>query len=317
MNIGSKVRLLHGREEGIITKISGNYVEVDLGDGFGIPMLASEVVVVSPMEAQLVKTPASQEVRKSPHRTFSKKGIYLVFVPINDREIVLHLVNLTDWKILFTLYGRSDNQITGLASGMLESEKSQQITKLLWKDFEKWPVFDTHLLYYSETLSPEQPSLHYSLRCRPQSFHKRIQKAPLLEVKGHVYQIDLEESSAPAVSPAAIRESMLEVPVDVNVPLKQPQRVPSQIDLHADSLDEVKPGMSSDEILLVQLSVFKAYLEKAIVGGLENVTFIHGVGQGKLRQEIHRLLSKHPNVAYYKDAQKEKFGYGATIAHLQ
>lgn len=318
MNIGSKVRLLHGREEGVITKISGNFVEIDLGDGFGIPVLASEVVLISPAESRLAATAEKRptEVSPSARKTFSTKGIYLVFVPINDREITLHLVNLTDWKILFTIFGRSEGKVSGLASGTLEGASAQLITKLLWKDFEKWPVFDTQLLYFSESQTPESFYQNYSLRCRAQSYHKRLQKAPFLDVKGHVYQIDIEENQNPAFTTEQLREKMLGAGDEKSLKTLVTKRVSPEIDLHADALPEITSDTTKEEIFKIQISVFNAYLEQAIAGGLEKITVIHGVGQGTLRQEIHRILSKHPHVAYFKDAQKEKFGYGATIAHL-
>jgi hypothetical protein len=53
MNIGDRVRLLRGREEGIIVGFgSNNLVEVEIEDGFRIPALRSEVVVVAAEEAQ-------------------------------------------------------------------------------------------------------------------------------------------------------------------------------------------------------------------------------------------------------------------------
>ncbi len=325
MNIGSKVRLLHGKEEGIITKIkSGKYLEVDLGDGFSIPVLASEVVLISPMEARL-ETPAPKQPGPGSRnilparQAFAVKGIYLAFVPINDREIVLHLVNLTDWRILFTMFGRNGNKTQGLTSGVLEAGASHQVTKLLLKDFEQWPVFDTSLLYYSEERTPEQFALKHSLRCRIQSFHKHLQKAPLLNVNAHVFQIDSDagapEKEARDISADTIRNKMLEG--DATEPSRGFNRSAPEIDLHTEALQLDTAGMSGSQILDRQLTAFKNYLEQAIADGLDQVLIIHGAGQGTLRQEIHRQLSKHPNVAYYKDARKEKFGYGATVAHLR
>lgn len=329
MNIGSKVRLLHGKEEGIITKIkSGKYLEVDLGDGFSIPVLASEVVLISPMEARL-ETPAPKQSepgrRDTPaaRQAFALKGIYLAFVPINDREIVLHLINLTGWRLLFTMFGRSRNQVGPLASGVLEAGTSHQVTKLLLKDFEQWPAFDTSLLYYSDERSPEQFVLRHSLRCRIQSFHKHGQKAPLLNVNAHVFQVDAEagapENQATDMDIPAdtIRNKMLEGGTGHAEPARDYSRSAPEIDLHAEALQLDIAGMTGAMILERQLSAFKSYLEQAIADGLDQVLIIHGAGQGTLRQEIHRRLSKHPNVASYKDARKEKFGYGATIAHLK
>ena len=54
MNIGDRVRVLHGKEEGVIRKISaGGRIEVEIEDGFVIPVLNSEVVLVAEAEKQL------------------------------------------------------------------------------------------------------------------------------------------------------------------------------------------------------------------------------------------------------------------------
>jgi dsDNA-specific endonuclease/ATPase MutS2 len=50
---------------------------------------------------------------------------------------------------------------------------------------------------------------------------------------------------------------------------------------------------------------------------MDEIIFIHGVGNGTLRNELHKRLSGHKNVKYYEDAQKEKFGYGATKVKIK
>lgn len=320
--------MLHGKEEGIVTRIkSGKLLEVDLGDGFSIEVLTSEVVLISPMEARLENRAGADSAAKAAtsrsgaigSKPFSTRGIYFAFVPINDREIVLHLINLSDWRLLFTIFGRTDGRNKGMASGVLEGGKSAQITKLLLKDFEAWPVFETRLLLFSEEQTPEEPARQHALKCRIQRFHKSLQKAPLLHVNAHVFQLDEnpEKTDAPAFSAESIRDSLLGKPSESTNPDTFKKRTPAQIDLHVGSLGEATRQMSNSEILALQLATFKKYLESAIAGGLEEVTIIHGVGQGTLKHEIHRQLSKHPNVAFFKEAQKEKFGYGATIAHLK
>jgi dsDNA-specific endonuclease/ATPase MutS2 len=50
---------------------------------------------------------------------------------------------------------------------------------------------------------------------------------------------------------------------------------------------------------------------------MDEIIFIHGVGNGVLRTEIHKRLSKNKQVEYFKDAMKEKFGYGATLVKIK
>jgi hypothetical protein len=56
MRIGDKVRLLRGTEEGIIVSIKGNIVEVEIEDGFTIPAVKSEIVLIDSKEAESFDT---------------------------------------------------------------------------------------------------------------------------------------------------------------------------------------------------------------------------------------------------------------------
>src|SRR4051794_12108172 len=91
----------------------------------------------------------------------------------------------------------------------------------------------------------------------------------------------------------------------------------SVIDLHIEQLSGDKARMSNTEILKIQLDAFEKQLENAIASGMQEITFIHGIGNGTLRLELHKRLGRHPHVQYYEDAQKEKFGYGATKVKIK
>ena len=75
--------------------------------------------------------------------------------------------------------------------------------------------------------------------------------------------------------------------------------------------------MPNEDILKVQMGFFEKNLENAVIGNERFITFIHGIGNGTLRHMIHKYLSQYPHIKYYEDAQKEKFGYGATKVFLK
>ena len=85
-----------------------------------------------------------------------------------------------------------------------------------------------------------------------------------------------------------------------------------EIDLHIEKLRDDHHFLSQSEILNEQLSAFKKTLDAAIVHQMPSIVIIHGVGNGTLRDQIHKTISKHPQVRTFMDAKKEKFGYGAT-----
>ena len=64
MNVGDKVRFLKGQEEGIITRfLEGDLVEVEIEDGFQVPMVRNELVLIAKEEDQYFSNKAVPESR--------------------------------------------------------------------------------------------------------------------------------------------------------------------------------------------------------------------------------------------------------------
>ena len=84
------------------------------------------------------------------------------------------------------------------------------------------------------------------------------------------------------------------------------------VDLHADQLLETTAGMSSGNILDYQLDVFRRVLDRYKTNKGQKIIFIHGKGEGVLRQAIiHELNYKYKHFQY-QDASFQEYGYGAT-----
>lgn len=88
-----------------------------------------------------------------------------------------------------------------------------------------------------------------------------------------------------------------------------------EVDLHIGHLLPSTKGMSNFDILNAQLDTAKRQLEFAIQKRIRKVVFIHGVGEGVLREELHYLLKKYENNRFY-DADHLKYGLGATEVYI-
>jgi dsDNA-specific endonuclease/ATPase MutS2 len=75
--------------------------------------------------------------------------------------------------------------------------------------------------------------------------------------------------------------------------------------------------MSNQEMLHLQLSKFQQALERAIAHGADKLYAIHGVGSGKLRNEIHALLKQYREVKSFNNDYHPRYGFGATEVILQ
>ena len=63
--------------------------------------------------------------------------------------------------------------------------------------------------------------------------------------------------------------------------------------------------------------VVTEYLAACQERGILEVRIIHGKGIGTLRQTVHALLAKHPEVISYSLASEAYGGWGATIVHVR
>jgi DNA-nicking Smr family endonuclease len=63
--------------------------------------------------------------------------------------------------------------------------------------------------------------------------------------------------------------------------------------------------------------ILTEYLAACRDKGILEVRVIHGKGIGQLRQTVHSLLAKLPDVASFSLAGEHYGGGGATIVHLQ
>jgi len=88
-----------------------------------------------------------------------------------------------------------------------------------------------------------------------------------------------------------------------------------ELDLHIHELIDDASRLSNFEILNIQLSRAKGFLEWAISKQFKKIILIHGVGQGVLKEELKTLLRRYDNVEFF-DANYQKYGLGATEVRI-
>lgn len=116
-----------------------------------------------------------------------------------------------------------------------------------------------------------------------------------------------------------IHSPFLAEKVQQEKPIKSPfkktkSEVVLEVDLHIDKLKKHTKGMDNFDMLSLQLDTAKAKLEFAIRKRISKIVFIHGVGEGVLKNELTYLFNKYP-VKYY-DASYQQYGLGATEVYI-
>ncbi len=319
MEIGDKVRLLHGREEGIIRRfIDNKTVEVEIEDGFLIPVLLKEVITIDREESESF----NKEVRsiqtaidKENSNSFEKQSEILLALETRDSEINLWLINQTNTLILFTIHSVSPENIKGISYGNLRKYTYSKIDTWNLNDQDQWPILMIDVICFQEKGSHKGINLSKRLDITENYVGNMPEKTPLLNLNARLIRLTEEIKN---VDPEEIKMALFS-----DKKLMDPQKdLPPEpkdeiVDLHIESLVKNHYNITNEEILKIQIDHFEKYLEDAVIKNKRSITFIHGIGNGILRLRIHKFLSKYPHIKYFEDAQKEKFGYGATKVILR
>ena len=84
------------------------------------------------------------------------------------------------------------------------------------------------------------------------------------------------------------------------------------VDLHIEKLTDNWKHFTNFEILTMQLKEFEKFYDLAVSHAQPWLTIIHGVGTGKLRDEIHAILRTKKEVRSFVNQYSNNYGYGAT-----
>lgn len=87
------------------------------------------------------------------------------------------------------------------------------------------------------------------------------------------------------------------------------------VDLHLHELLDDPNSLKNWEKPEFQMDYFKNCLHEAISRKIKRIIFVHGVGEGVLREKIHKYLAERHDVEY-NDAPIREFGHGATEVRL-
>ncbi len=305
--LGEFVRFVDERREGYITKIiNDDMVGVTGDDDFEIPVMITNITRVhghsSNPETKQQATDERLDVEN-----FVEKGIFLAGVPDANKGSVVHfyVVNQTSYQLMVGLKTLTKDIYKGVFFGELASEKSVKVFSAALPELDLWPTLNFQVLYYTATNKAPVKPLAFSIKFKSKDFAGSKQQITIIKSNGWLFRMD---EPILVLDAQKIKESFFK-PSEEKAILQKPAK---EIDLHIEKLRDDHVFLSKKEIMDIQMDHFQKNLEAAIVHKFESIVFIHGAGNGTLQHEIHKSISKNPQVKTFMDAQKEKFGYGAT-----
>ena len=313
------------------------------------PSLQQALAAVASNGAGVAKISGPAATSKQPA---AAKGVFLALVHQSPELLGVTLINNTEADVLFT-YGEetSARPYRALAADKLGPKASTKpLSFLHMKDFETWPAVVFQLLPTRLNGDAAYELLTKRQAFKASTFYSSQRPAPVIGKDAYLFQLDekaaaaitpeqlAQEAPAPAAAPAPAKPAgvdiaALKAQLSGDAPAKPaavvaaatpapvfPVVAPAhEFDLHLEALrpDNKEEELSNTAILRLQLDAFEDALSRALATNMHEIVFIHGMGNGVLRKEIHRQLSRNKDIKFFEDARKEKFGFGATLVRLK
>ena len=346
--IGDRVNFLNNVGGGIVTKIiDSRMVMVEVEDGFELPTLISELVLdvrSQPSRQQQIVDIAQQEIKErealqqqqeeeARHgglRRFAKdaekEGVFLAFVPHEQQWLLtgaldVMLVNHTPYEMLYTFTIKEEDKFVNVDYGQMEKYEKVVVETISREDLEYWCDGVVQALFTKDESEMVLLPLNAPFSLRTNRFFKEGsylmsgilgEKAVMVCLSDLVSlqcgEVDLMKIAKEGIGAKALKKDLVKQEAAIDKHRAAPGE--AVVDLHIAELVENIAGLSSHDMFQIQMDYFKKMLESAIAADYNKVTFIHGVGNGVLKNAIIEELKKYKNTEN-RMASIAKFGVGA------
>ena len=343
---GDRVKFLNDIGGGIITRIDNKTIYIENEDGFEVPTIASQLLLEAPqsestpftslpLQANDVAgktdvTPVEVvrdyiDLAGNPDESNIDTSVHILLAWILRKKTVktvldLYLVNNCGYHTMYVSAMISEGAYRGIQAGMLESNATIHLTQVSGEDLKHIDSIRIEILFFKKGAYLPQEPMRYELKIDEFYVMDAVNYVAneYFDEKALIYHISDEylmteiESVAQEVQMQFEKQKM-----QIDHPPEQVKREPEkdteEVDLHIEQLVDNPKTLTPAEMLDIQMSHFKNALEEAIRNRLKRIILIHGVGNGRLRLEIHRALDqKYPKLRY-QDASFKEYGFGATM----
>ncbi len=261
----------------------------------------------------------------------SQLDIFLAFVPQKpamptDSDLDAYLINDTEFDLLYNLSIGEKDKFGSRLSGKLEANTKVYIETYRRNTLDELNAVGVQAIAVKKELHDLQKPIHKVVKISPVKFFKLSSYAEndffhepsiIFEIKEKMMDKLIENLREKDVLQAMKQKKASTVRPKPAISQKatDPSMLEDVIDLHITELIDDEKGMTPKDMLELQLSVFKKSLKTAIDKKQRRITFIHGLGNGKLKLELRRELER--GQIKHQDASFREYGYGATMVILR
>jgi hypothetical protein len=331
---GDKIIVLLTNEEGKVIEIMNEKMVMIEVKGVRFPAYTDQIdfpyfKMFTEKRQEQKKKVYIDQVRKEKQtdKTITGKGVSLSFLPIFDKDIFdddlveklkLHLLNHDStaytFNYNFMIGGQSDFQL----KNTIEPGADFYLHDIDFEHLSDSPRFDFEF-GLKEPNKKKAPYYETSLKLKAKQLFKKIEEIQLKNEPTFSYPLFTaypDKTEEEKVDLGRLGNAGFRI-YDAAKIRHHLEPARSVVDLHIEKLTDSWKHLTPYDILTTQLKAFEKYYELAVTHYQPVLTLIHGVGEGRLRDEIHDLLRLKKEVRSFVNQYSPLYGYGATEIYLE
>ena len=326
-------------------------------DGFEIPMPIRECVAIDTNEYNFQKKTvvSKEEPKKHAQPTVAKPiieegeprisyrpkerpegerlNVSLAYLPMDEKSLSnsrfeAYIINDSNYSIYFTYSVVEGRSWRLRSSGLLEPNSKLFMEEFGREELNEMERVCVQLLPFKEEKSfAPKPAVSVERRIDTVKFYKLhlFRENPFFDEGALLYDVVVDDKPVKEIFTDAneIQRVILEKKKGDNTPQRvaQPKLAKSddiiEVDLHAHNLLETTAGMNAFDILNYQMDVVRKTLDAHVKERGKKIVFIHGKGEGVLRNAIAQELKRKYPRCLSQDASFQKYGFGATMVIIK
>lgn len=256
-------------------------------------------------------------------------SLHVAFVPkdlnrLSETDFDFYIINDSTYKVFYSISVWGNGSIKPIASSVIGGDTKELVKTFNAADFKQMLTLNIQAIYFKNIAFAAHRPEFFDVAINPIKMQKSgvfcendyfEERALVLSISDSQREEMLLHSTQKAITESIKQKDKDNKPKPVA--LNEHNEI-EEVDLHIHELVDNYQHMTAGEIIQIQLARFETALETGLRNNsTRRMIFIHGLGNGKLKFEITKILdSKYPKLRY-QDASFKEYGYGATLVYLR
>lgn len=273
--------------------------------------------------------------RPMERREGEKLNVAIAFVPVDIKQISTtifetYLVNDSNYYVAYLYASVSAGGMKLRAQGVIEPNTKCFIEEFGREHLNDLERVNVQLFAFKEEKNyMKKPAVDVELRIDTVKFYKLhtfTADSLFFDEPALIYDIVRDDRPVKQVYVEAddLKEALLQKTRDDKRPqhIAQPARKQKannaiEVDLHVHELLDNTNGMSNSDMLEYQLDVFRKTMDEYRNKKNQRLIFIHGKGEGVLRNALLKELKSKYGSCVSQDASFREYGFGALLVIIK